>query len=132
VATGSAAPASSKPWGFPAVEGWYSTNASSHMWEDKSLEDCVKKFNEKYNTLPNDYSITAYDGALVILDAIKRVAESGKDMNRSNVRGRRASYRSRLCKGWCHSMKTVTSRIARSVCSGSVRTQTSRKTTCTR
>jgi branched-chain amino acid transport system substrate-binding protein len=82
-----------KAVGFPAVEGWYSTNASPHMWEDKSLEDCVKKFNEKYNTLPNDYLITAYDGALVILDAIKRVAESGKDMNRSNVRGRRASYR---------------------------------------
>jgi branched-chain amino acid transport system substrate-binding protein len=72
--------------GFPAIEGWYSTSASPHMTEDKSLGDWIKKFNEKYKTQPVDYSITAYDGALVILDAIKRVAESGKDMNRLNVR----------------------------------------------
>jgi hypothetical protein len=37
-------------------------------------------------TLPDDYSITAYDGTLVVLDAIKRVAEIGKEINRSNVR----------------------------------------------
>jgi branched-chain amino acid transport system substrate-binding protein len=35
---------------------------------------------------PDDYSITAYDGNLVALDAIKRVVESGKELNRSNVR----------------------------------------------
>jgi branched-chain amino acid transport system substrate-binding protein len=75
-----------KAVGFPAVEGWYYTGASPNMREDKSLEDWVKKFNEKYKTQPINYSFTAYDGALVILDAIKRVAESGKEMNRSNVR----------------------------------------------
>jgi branched-chain amino acid transport system substrate-binding protein len=75
-----------KAVGFPAVEGWYSTSASPHLREEKSLEYWVKKFNENYKSQPNDYSITAYDGALVILDAIKHVAESGKDMNRSNVR----------------------------------------------
>jgi branched-chain amino acid transport system substrate-binding protein len=36
--------------------------------------------------LPEDYSITAYDAALVILDAIKRVAEANKEVNRDTVR----------------------------------------------
>ena len=75
-----------KAVGFPAVEGWYYTGASPNLREDKSLEDWVKKFNEKYKAQPINYSFTAYDGTLVILDAIKRVAESGKEMNRSNVR----------------------------------------------
>ena len=35
---------------------------------------------------PTDHSITAYDGALVVLDAIERVVKSGKELNRSNVR----------------------------------------------
>src|SRR5262249_20012204 len=72
--------------GFPAIEGWYSTNASPHMVEDQAMQDWVKRFNDKYKTQPDDYSVTAYDGALVIFDAIKRVAESGKEVNRSNVR----------------------------------------------
>ena len=72
--------------GFPAVEGWYSTAASPHLLEDPSVADWVKRFQERFKTPPDDYAITAYDGALVILDAIKRVAESGKAVDRSNVR----------------------------------------------
>jgi branched-chain amino acid transport system substrate-binding protein len=72
--------------GFPAVDGWYATNASPHMLEDPEVAGWVARFRERFKTLPDDYSITAYDGTLVILDAIKRVAESGKEVNRSNVR----------------------------------------------
>lgn len=72
--------------GFPAVEGWYSTAASPHLLEDSSVADWVNRFQERFKTPPDDYAITAYDGALVILDAIKRVAESGKEVNRTNVR----------------------------------------------
>jgi branched-chain amino acid transport system substrate-binding protein len=75
-----------KGGGFPAVEGWYSTNAGPHLVEDPAAAEWVKKFTEKYGKVPEDYSITAYDGALVVLDAIKRVAESGKPIDRSNVR----------------------------------------------
>jgi branched-chain amino acid transport system substrate-binding protein len=75
-----------KGGGFPAVEGWYSTIASPHLAGDTRTQDWVKRFQAKYNAVPGDYSVTAYDGALVILDAVKRVAESGKEMNRSNVR----------------------------------------------
>jgi branched-chain amino acid transport system substrate-binding protein len=75
-----------KGGGFPAIEGWYSTNAGPHLVEDPTAQDFVKKYQSTYNTAPDDYAITAYDGALVVLDAIKRVAESGKEVNRSNVR----------------------------------------------
>jgi branched-chain amino acid transport system substrate-binding protein len=72
--------------GFPAVDRWYATTASPHMVEDSGAAGWVKRFHDRFKTLPDDYSITAYDGTLIILDAIKRVAESGKEVNRSNVR----------------------------------------------
>ena len=75
-----------KGGGFPAIEGWYSTNAGPHLVEDAAAQDFVRKYQSTYKTVPDDYAITAYDGALVVLDAIKRVAESGKEVNRSNVR----------------------------------------------
>jgi branched-chain amino acid transport system substrate-binding protein len=75
-----------KGTGFPAVEGWYSTNAGPHMVEDPSAAAFVKGFTDKYKQPPSDYSITAYDGALVALDAIKRTVESGKPVTRANVR----------------------------------------------
>jgi branched-chain amino acid transport system substrate-binding protein len=75
-----------KGGGFPAIEAWYSTNAGPHLVEDPAAQDFVKKYQSIYKTTPDDYAITAYDGALVVLDAIKRVAASGKEVNRSNVR----------------------------------------------
>ena len=75
-----------KGTGFPAADGWYATNASPHMIEDSAVANWVTRYRERFKTAPNDYAITAYDGALIILDAIKRVAESGKEVNRTNVR----------------------------------------------
>jgi branched-chain amino acid transport system substrate-binding protein len=72
--------------GFPSADGWYCTNASPHMLEDSAVKDWIEKYKARFKVSPNDYSITAYDGALVVIDAIKRVAASGKEMNRSNVR----------------------------------------------
>jgi branched-chain amino acid transport system substrate-binding protein len=72
--------------GFPAVDGWYATTASPHLTEDPAVADWVKRFEGRFKMTPDDYSITAYDGTLIILDAIKRVAASGKEVNRSNVR----------------------------------------------
>jgi branched-chain amino acid transport system substrate-binding protein len=72
--------------GFPAIEGWYATSASPDLVSDPKVQDWVKRYQEKYKTAPSNYAITAYDGALVIIDAIKRVAASGQEVNRSNVR----------------------------------------------
>ncbi len=63
--------------GFPAAQGWYATIAAPHMLEDAALTPFVKHFTETYGRPPADYSITAYDGTLVIIDAIERVAKAG-------------------------------------------------------
>jgi branched-chain amino acid transport system substrate-binding protein len=72
--------------GFPAIEGWYATNAGPHLTESPAAANFVKTFQDKYHMTASDYSITAYDAAKVILAAVADVAKSGKEMNRSNVR----------------------------------------------
>jgi len=73
--------------GFPAANGWYATIASPHLTGgDEKAEQWVKTFTQRYGKAPVDYSITAYDGALVIIDAVKRVAASGKPVTRAAVR----------------------------------------------
>lgn len=72
--------------GFPAAEGWYATIASPHLTADTKAAEFVKAFTGRFGVAPEDYSITAYDGALVIIDAVKRVAASGKPVTRSAVR----------------------------------------------
>ncbi len=72
--------------GFPAANGWYCTVASPHMIQESTLAPWVKRFSDKYSLQPSDYSITAYDAALVVLDAIARVAKTGKPVTRAAVR----------------------------------------------
>ncbi len=72
--------------GFPAVEGWYGTIASPHLTEDPKAQALVKAFKKRWGKNPDDYSITAYDAALVIMDAVKRVVASGKPVDRHTVR----------------------------------------------
>ena len=72
--------------GAPANVGWYCTNASPHVTEDPAAQGWVKEYQAKFHVLPDDYAITAYDGTLVIIDAVKRVKASGKPVNRDAVR----------------------------------------------
>lgn len=72
--------------GYPAAEGWYGTQASPHVTEDSAAKDFIAKYKAKFNKAPDDYTITAYDGTLVIIDAVKHVKESGKPITRDNVR----------------------------------------------
>ena len=72
--------------GFPAAEGWYVTVAAPHVLGDAEVKAWVDRFRKKFGEGPEDYSITAYDAALVIADAIKRVAAAGKPVNRETVR----------------------------------------------
>ena len=72
--------------GFPASNGWYATIAGPHLTESPALKPWVAQFHTKYGEYPGDYSITSYDAALVIIDAIKRVAAGGKPVTRDAVR----------------------------------------------
>jgi branched-chain amino acid transport system substrate-binding protein len=72
--------------GFPAAEGWYATIAAPNILENPEAAPVIERFAKKYGQQPENYSITAYDAALVILDAVKRVAASGKEVTREAVR----------------------------------------------
>ena len=72
--------------GFPAAEGWYATIAAPNILESPDAAPVIERFAKKYGQQPENYSITAYDAALVVLDAIKRVAASGKEVTRDAVR----------------------------------------------
>jgi branched-chain amino acid transport system substrate-binding protein len=72
--------------GFPAVEGWYTSIAAPHLVEDNKAAQFIAAFKGKFNDSPDDYTITAYDASLVIIDAVKRVAASGKPVTRESVR----------------------------------------------
>jgi branched-chain amino acid transport system substrate-binding protein len=71
--------------GFPAVEGWYTTIAAPHLVDDTAAQQFVQAFKGQFNIAPDDYSITSYDAALVMIDAVKRVAASGKPVTRQAV-----------------------------------------------
>jgi branched-chain amino acid transport system substrate-binding protein len=72
--------------GFPAAQGWYSTIAAPHMLDDAKLSEWLARYKKRWNAPPADYSITAYDAALVILAAIDSVAKSGAPVARTSVR----------------------------------------------
>jgi branched-chain amino acid transport system substrate-binding protein len=72
--------------GFPAAEGWYATIAAPNILENPEAAPIIERFVKKYGQQPENYSITAYDAALVILDTVKRVAASGKEVTREAVR----------------------------------------------
>src|SRR5260221_10877204 len=72
--------------GFPTAEALYPTTPRPNLLENPEAKPWVERFAKKYGMQPENYSITAYDAALVILDAVKRVADSGKEVNRANVR----------------------------------------------
>jgi branched-chain amino acid transport system substrate-binding protein len=71
---------------YPANQGWYATVASPHVTEEAKMADWVKAFKDKFHIDPDDYSVTTYDAALVILAAIKRVTDARKAPTRSAVR----------------------------------------------
>ena len=72
--------------GYPANEGWYATIASPHVVEDKKAQAFVDAYFRKYGKAADDYAITAYDAALVVIDSMKRVAATGKPVTREAVR----------------------------------------------
>ncbi len=72
--------------GFPAAQGWYATIAAPNVLENPDAAPTIERFVKKYGEQPDNYSITAYDAALVILAAVKTVAASGKDVTRAAVR----------------------------------------------
>ena len=71
--------------GVAAAEGWYVALTSPHL-EDEKIASWQARYQQRWGVPSIDYSVTAYDAALVILDAIRRVAASGKPIDRHTIR----------------------------------------------
>jgi len=72
--------------GFPAVKGWYATVASPHVTEDPKAAKFSDRYFARFKQRPDDYTITCYTGAEVIIQAVKKVAATGKPVTRDAVR----------------------------------------------
>jgi branched-chain amino acid transport system substrate-binding protein len=72
--------------GHPAMDGWYATIAAPYIADNPEVAPWIERYMKKNGRGPTSYSFTAYDAMLVILDSIKRVAESGQPVNHNTVR----------------------------------------------
>jgi branched-chain amino acid transport system substrate-binding protein len=74
--------------GFPAVAGWYATQASPHVAgsTDPKVVAFTKKYYDKFKMYPDDYTITAYDASLAIIAAAKKIHSEGKPVTRAAIR----------------------------------------------
>ena len=72
--------------GFPAVDGWYATVASPHVTEDPKTSQFSDRYYGRFQQRPDDYTITNYVAAQVIIQAVKGLAEAGKAVTRESVR----------------------------------------------
>ncbi len=64
--------------GFPSFDGWYATQASPHVTEDKNAEVFTTRFFQRFGSHPDDYAVTCYTGAQVIIQAAKNLVAAGK------------------------------------------------------
>src|SRR5580704_8959809 len=73
--------------GGKAIEGAYFSNHFSV--EDKSplVQEFVKKYKEKYNTVPDAFAALGYDAAKLLADAITRAGSTDSDKLRAAIQG---------------------------------------------
>ncbi len=72
--------------GFPAVEGWYVTIAAPHLENDPRVARFLKSFVAEFHQQPEDYSLTCYVGARVIIEAAKDLVANKKPVTRAAMR----------------------------------------------
>jgi len=64
----------------------------------RRLGEWIAKYKAKFNNAPDDYTATSYDATLVIIAAVKSVADAGKSSPATRVRDAIQTVKSRRCK----------------------------------
>jgi branched-chain amino acid transport system substrate-binding protein len=72
--------------GFPAVEGWYATVASPHVTDAPETQGFSDKYFARFKMRPDDYTVTCYVAAQVVIAATKSLVDAGKPVTREAVR----------------------------------------------
>ena len=86
--------------GFPAVNGWCATSAASHVLEEPRVQkwsSCLLQRPTRNRLITRSH--TCYDAVEVTLDAVRRLAKSGKPMTRDNVRAAMLQTKAKLVQG---------------------------------
>ncbi len=85
--------------GFPAVDGWYATQASPELVGDPQLAAWNAEYAKRFNGQPDNYTITAHSAAEAIIEAVRQLAAERKPVNRDTVRDRLQSIRVKTLQG---------------------------------
>ena len=72
--------------GFPAVDGWYATQASPELVGDPKLAGWNKMYVERFKSQPDNYTITAHAGAEAIIEAARSLVAANKAVTREALR----------------------------------------------
>ena len=75
-----------KGGGFPAVEGWYASIAAPHVVGDPKEAKFEERYFAKFNEHADDYTVTCYVAAEVVVTAVKSLVDAKKPVNRDTVR----------------------------------------------
>lgn len=62
--------------GKDALKGCYYVSAFNAKDEDKSVQDFIKKFKEKYQKDPDIFAMQGYNAGLILADALKRAGST--------------------------------------------------------
>jgi branched-chain amino acid transport system substrate-binding protein len=72
--------------GFPAMEGWYMTLPAPNLLDSADAQTFISRFKTRFGMAPINDSIVAYDAALVIINAMQRIAAAGVPISREAMR----------------------------------------------
>jgi len=85
--------------GFPAVDGWYATQASPELVGDPALAGWNKLYVDRFKSQPDNYTITAHSAAEAIIEAARVVAATGKPVTRDAIRDALQSVKVKTIQG---------------------------------
>jgi len=85
--------------GFPAVDGWYATQASPELVGDPALAGWNKLYADRFKSQPDNYTITAHSAAEAIIEAARVVAATGKPVTRDAIRDALQSVKVKTIQG---------------------------------
>ncbi len=72
--------------GFPAIENWYCTIAGPHLAGSNAVGAFTQRYISRFKIVPDDYAITSYDAATVLVHAVKQLVAEKKPITRNNIR----------------------------------------------
>ncbi len=72
--------------GFPAAAGWFIATSTPRLAASPASTPFIAAYQRKYGVMPDEYAMTGYDAAEMVLAAIKTILATGGNLTRESVR----------------------------------------------